>query len=132
MTQAVVRVPRYRAALGTLALLVILGTTLVVRIPTAAAHTPHDPIGHIALSPEFANDETIFVISQNRILRSRNAGTTWRELNRGFASVAVFTRFAIAPSDKKIIYLASRGGGIYRSDDEGSSWSQLRVPPALN
>ena len=94
MTRSPMRARRGRGALLVLVVLVVLCATFALPSTRADAHTPHDPIGNLVLSPDFANNETIFVISQNRVLRSRNAGTTWRELNRGFDSNAVFTRFA--------------------------------------
>ena len=63
------------------AILVVLAT-LAVTQGIAAAHTPHDPIGHVVLSPDYARDHTMFVISDVRVMRSTNNGESWQEITR--------------------------------------------------
>ena len=80
------------------------------------------------------------------LYRSRDGGDTWEQLTAGLP-VGPKGRIgiAIAPSQPSTIYavIESRNGGVFRSDDRGSTWrrqsstnprpmyySQLRVHPA--
>ncbi len=77
--------------------------------------------------------------------RSRDGGETWEQLTEGLPSgVKGRIGIAIAPSQPSTVYaiVESRQGGVFRSDDRGSSWrrqstlnprpmyySQVRVDP---
>ena len=120
-----------RAARRTLAVLAIALVSSVATGPARSfAHTPHDDIVSVVLSPTFARDQTVLAISDNRVLRSTDAGAHWIELVRGLTGTRL-ADFAIAPSDKHVVYLSSRGAGVYRSDNEGSVWKQTTSPPGL-
>jgi photosystem II stability/assembly factor-like uncharacterized protein len=89
----------------------------------AHAHTPHDDIGDVAVSPAYAEDHTVFAISRSRLLLSTNGGTTWREIVRGLGDESqVLARLAAAPSDAHVLYLTTRGDGVFKSEDGGASW----------
>jgi photosystem II stability/assembly factor-like uncharacterized protein len=97
--------------------------TLVCHPDVARAHTPHDDIGDVAVSPDYAEDQTVVVLSRNRLLRSTDGGTTWREIVRGLGDEGqVLARIAIAPSDPNVLYLTTRGDGVLESEDGGTSW----------
>ena len=95
--------------------------TLVTTAQPGFAHTPHDDIANVAVSPSFATDHTVFAISDNRPLRSTDGGNHWVEMVRGLSGQPL-SRFAISPGDSRVVYLASRGGGVFRSIDEGDTW----------
>ena len=65
------------------------------------------------------------------LYKSTDGGTTWRPLTQGLPGPAeggvVQINLAVAPSNPKRLYaaVASRGTGIYRSDDGGESWSKI-------
>ncbi len=108
-----------RAALA----MVLVVAGLALTSAPAAAHSPHDAIIHVVTSPDFASDNTVFVISENRIMRSTNGGESWQEILRGI-SPNPHLRFAIAPSDKNVMYLSTRGAGVLKSTDQGLSWAR--------
>jgi photosystem II stability/assembly factor-like uncharacterized protein len=106
---------------GTGVLLLFL--TLVVDTHTASAHSPHDDVTDIALSPAYAKDGTVFAIVRDKLMRSTDGGNTWGEIVRGVGGVAqVLARVAFAPSDKDVVYLTTRGDGVLKSEDGGTSW----------
>ena len=43
---------------------------LVIRTAVVQAHTPHDDITDLAISPDYAQDQTAFVISRSKLMRS--------------------------------------------------------------
>jgi photosystem II stability/assembly factor-like uncharacterized protein len=67
-------------------------------------------------------------------LKSTDGGRTWHNVVRGLNNMwQYFTdtaqRFSVDMSvrDKRIMFFASRGDGVYRSTDEGWSWSKIKV-----
>ena len=94
------------------------------------AHIPHDQITHVAVSPSFATDHTVYTISDGEPLRSTDGGRHWVEMVRGLTGEAS-DYFAVSPVDPRVVYMASHGGGVYRSADAGVSWKPTnadRVP----
>jgi photosystem II stability/assembly factor-like uncharacterized protein len=65
------------------------------------------------------------------LFKSTDGGTTWKELANGLPRAADgLGRIGIdvAPSDRNRLYAvvgATKGGGVYRSDDAGASWRLL-------
>jgi photosystem II stability/assembly factor-like uncharacterized protein len=108
---------------------IVAAAPFFVWIGPAAAHTPHDPISDVALSPSYARDGKVFAISASRVLVGDGMSSTWTELVRGLPrspeSGESIAKIAIAPSDENIIYLSSRVGGVFRSDDGGVSWKDV-------
>ena len=67
------------------------------------------------------------------VYRSDDAGRSWQQVSRDLV-VADVRRLVLAPSDPQRLYLAARDcymngrtytGGVFRSDDSGSSWRQI-------
>ncbi len=80
------------------------------------AFHPHDP-------------RTIyFGVEQGALLKSTDAGRTWRELDTWYSPDDVYYkdvhRLAISPHNPALIYMAT-GDGLYRSEDGGETWQHL-------
>lgn len=95
--------------------------------PQAAAHSPHDVVTELALSPGFATDRTLFIavtLTDNLLVGvSRDAGRSFRLVGtplaapdvRGFAFSPDFTRDGTA-------FAANPKSGVWRTQDGGLSW----------
>jgi photosystem II stability/assembly factor-like uncharacterized protein len=109
------------------AVLLSAAVLFVAPATPASAHTPHDDIVDVVASPDFARNHLLFAISNNRALRSTDLGQHWTEMARGLTGKTL-ARFAFARSDPRVVYLSSRGGGVYRSDDDGLTWNATNMP----
>ncbi len=102
---------------------------MFVWIGTAAAHTPHDPISDVELSPSYARDGKVFAVSASRLLVGDGTSSTWTQLVNGLPrspeNGESIAQVAISPSDERIMYVSSRVGGVFRSDDSGASWRDV-------
>jgi photosystem II stability/assembly factor-like uncharacterized protein len=99
-----------------------------------APHTPHDDVYDIAVSPDFVTDGVVFALCRDMFLKSTDGGRTWHNIVRGLNNMwQYFTdtaqRFSVDMSvcDKRIMFFASRGDGVYKSTNEGWSWSKIKV-----
>ncbi len=94
----------------------------------AAAHAPHDVIKTIALSPDFANDQTIFAFVQytERTLfaRSVDGGLSWREFGNPM-SFHLVESFSFSPdfANDDTAFAATFSGGVYKTTDGGDTWT---------
>ncbi len=67
--------------------------------------------------------------ARSAILRSDDAGESWRPLKRGLpeAHPHMTCGFAIHPQDRDTLCVAYTDGSVYVSHDAGESWQQLEV-----
>jgi photosystem II stability/assembly factor-like uncharacterized protein len=92
----------------------------------AGAHTPHDSIADVVVSPKFATDHTAYAISRTLLLRSTNGGSSWSKLSVGVDPKGPLVALGISAQDPDTVYTAGYGGsGVYRSGDGGSTWSNV-------
>ena len=63
----------------------IILTTFILLVFTgsALAHSPHDVINAIDLSPSYAEDNTLFIYVLGRLQKSTDGGYSWKELING-------------------------------------------------
>jgi len=74
----------------------------------------------VAVSPGDA--QVVLVHASQGVYRSVNGATTWRLV------LPIGRRvddFEFAPSDPRVVYAATRGYDVYRSDDAGDTWRLL-------
>ncbi|HEY7568163.1 MAG TPA: hypothetical protein VH762_11365 [Gemmatimonadaceae bacterium] len=71
----------------------------------------------VAVSP--ADAQIVLVHGSQGIFRSTNGAATWRLVQPTTRRV---DDFEFAPSDPRIVYAATRGYDVYRSDDAGDTW----------
>ncbi len=80
----------------------------------------------IAVSPNFAVDETLYVGTESGLFRSTNGGLAWREV--AFASEhAPVLSLAVAPdvASSAVVFAGTEDYGLWRTDDGGLSWSAV-------
>ncbi len=118
--------PRRAAALILAALVSLASLATVVR-----AHSPHDVVTHVALSPDFANDETVFaymVLTGHRVFaRSTDGGRSWEQTSPAMAIHGI-EDFGFSPdyaSDRTAF--AATLGGVYRTTDAGLTWAPVNT-----
>lgn len=89
-------------------------------------------VNSVALSPDFAQDRTLFAIQNGIIFKSQNAGQSWLQVyaedNRQCEdSTSIYTHdLFVSPNyaqDRTIFWL--NGGVLYASYDDGLSWQRL-------
>ena len=112
-------------------------TLLVVVISSTDAHghNPHDPVQGLGISPDFSNDQTLFLATDGElttwryqdILRSTDGGVTWTKLPRGLDNYSNFSAIRVSPNyaNDRTVFAATLGGGFYRSTNRGNSWQSF-------
>lgn len=100
------------------------------------------PVVSLALSPDFAKDETVFASAwHGGVYISHDAGNQWKRLDRGltrdrqakalgrpsFSDLCVSSSF----SSDRTLFVAGFDG-LFRSEDAGMSWKQLTTISPLN
>ena len=107
--------------------LVIMAVLSLAPTGLVKAHSPHDVIDILALSPSYDKDRTLFIVLSDRLRRSRDGGHSWKDLVNGLNNKYPFTDMAVSPTfrDDASIFISSDGDGIYRSQDRGNSWVRV-------
>lgn len=123
------RRPVRRRALASLLAGAVLGVTLLVvgGATPAGAHSPHDAIGDVEVSPRFAEDGTVYSIVREYLIKSVDGGSTWTRLNRGLDNRHNLSAIEVSAQDPAVLYTSTRGDGVYRSDDAGASWEKANT-----
>ncbi|MGD8397298.1 MAG: hypothetical protein PVG11_00430, partial [Anaerolineae bacterium] len=92
---------------------------------------PDEGVAHVAVSPAFQRDETLFVAlsataSSLGIWKSEDGGRAWRMANRGLSDLAV-TGLALSPDFARdgALFALTRRQGLFRSTDGGGRWERL-------
>ena len=82
----------------------------------------------VAVSPAFADDQTIFAAGvEDGVLRSHDGGTTWESVGAGLPGSQVLS-LALAPTYASSGTLhAVLADGVFRSDDHGTTWHPVQV-----
>lgn len=97
------------------------------------AHDPHDPMQIVAVSPNFAQDQTVLAatgvlslkIGVQPVLKSSDGGVTWTPvagLTTNYTTTAVI--FSPGYAQDQTIYVAT-GSGLFVSTNQGASWAAL-------
>lgn len=96
------------------------------------AHSPHDQVRGLGISPNFANDKTLFIAAEGEqtstnyedILRSTDGGATWIKLPRGMDNRSDFSAIRVSPnfSNDNTVFATTLGDGVYQSLNRGNSW----------
>ena len=89
------------------------------------AHAPHDDVFGVDLSPYFEQDQTIYSIVRGSFLKSNNGGHTWKRIVKGLDNKFELYALKGSAEDKNILFIASQGDGVYKSQDQGDSWFKV-------
>ncbi|MEN8129480.1 MAG: hypothetical protein ABFS45_04640 [Pseudomonadota bacterium] len=115
------RIPRLEKNLLLLVLIIAVSFAELV-----VAHSPHDVIDALVISPAYQKDQTVFVAISDYIRKSTDGGYSWKGVNNGLDNRFSFSDIAISPDyrDDQTLFAATRGDGIYKSEDGGHSWTK--------
>lgn len=102
---------------------VIVNLWLPVYSSGTFAHSPHDDVFDVRVSPDFIEDKTIYALVRSVLLKSLDGGETWNRIVRGLDHKHMLYRFDMS-QDGKTMFIASLGDGIYRSRDSGVTWEK--------
>jgi photosystem II stability/assembly factor-like uncharacterized protein len=80
----------------------------------------------LAISPAYAEDQTLFAGVQSGLFRSSNGGRSWREVDLPVGYTAVLS-LALSPgfAQDGTLYAGTEDHGLLRSIDRGHSWQLL-------
>ena len=109
----------------------VLATILLgaIVMTCAYAHSPHDVITSVAISPYYEKDQTVFIYVFDELKKSSDGGYSWKNLERGLDNNAAISDILTSPRNHSEYdtFVATRGDGIYRSNDRGISWRAVNV-----
>ncbi|HUJ79481.1 MAG TPA: hypothetical protein VLY45_04105 [Nitrospiria bacterium] len=88
-----------------------------------------DWIRTIVIDP--VDPRTIYLTTSGRgLLKSRDGGLSWNEINAGLADGdRDFRDLVMDPRDRNVLYAGSHGYWLYRTRDAGASWTPLPLGP---
>jgi photosystem II stability/assembly factor-like uncharacterized protein len=66
------------------------------------------------------------------LIRSRDAGETWQQMDLGEVAPSRMFQIAIDPAAPNHVYCCDRDGLVFSSEDGGESWSKSRVPGEMS
>lgn len=105
--------------------------TLFILLNTSClfAHHPHDMVDAMAVSPTYITDKTIYVANAERLFKSGNGGSSWKELVNGLDHTHHISSIEIPDSsaESDTVFIATLGDGVYRSTNGGVSWNKTNV-----
>lgn len=110
-----------------LVMVMALGAYSSIEVEISCAHTPQHVIDALEITPSYHHDQTVFIIVQNKLLKSTNGGISWKELVRGLDNTFVLSSIAISPEFEadQTVFASADGDGIYKSVDAGASWLKI-------
>jgi photosystem II stability/assembly factor-like uncharacterized protein len=90
----------------------------------------------LAISPDYANDETLYAGTESGIFRSKNGGRAWREVSFPNEYAPVLS-LALSPRyvEDGTLFAGTEACGLFVSTDRGQNWKQLgedRIVEAVN
>jgi photosystem II stability/assembly factor-like uncharacterized protein len=97
----------------------------------AFAHSPHDVVIGVEVSPDYAQDQTAYYLLDGyfpfwgNLAKSQDGGESWTRIEKGLDNRHKLNSLAVSPQDKHTLYLSSLGDGIYKSQDAGRSWFKV-------
>src|SRR5438067_3904484 len=101
------------------------GLLAMAKIATSLVilHSPHAVIEEIRIAFGSGRRKSVFAISRHNLLRSSEDGR-WERLTTGLGSWKL-SSLVVSPvfATDQTLFVASLGGGVFRSTDGGLSWT---------
>jgi hypothetical protein len=87
-----------------------------------------EPLTDVALSPKFATDNTLFILTtKKQIYKSKNRGQSWAPIPPPTTLTSSLSLIAVSPNfdvDHTLL-LGTEANGIFESTNGGTSWEQV-------
>ncbi|MFP3896353.1 MAG: hypothetical protein ACLFV5_05905 [Anaerolineales bacterium] len=83
----------------------------------------------LATTPDWSDREIMFAATIDGVFTSRNGGRAWRETDLMLYGEDVVDAIAVSPTFEEdgTVYAGTEGGDLYRSTDEGRTWTLLQA-----
>ncbi len=100
-------------------------------VGAALAHSPHDVVMEVELSPNYAQDQTAYALLDGylpiwgNLFKSQDGGDRWTRIEKGLDNQHQLFSLAVSSKSKETLFLSTLGDGIYKSQDEGASWHKV-------
>ncbi len=99
-----------------------------LQINTLYAHSPHDVISSLEISPKYHEDQTLFLVEHKGFMvRSSDGGFTWKKVVKGIDANHLLTSLEVSPTFHldKTLFLSTQGDGVFKSIDGANSWFKV-------
>lgn len=80
------------------------------------------------------SSNVVYAGTLNGVYKTMDGGQNWQEANKGLTSGDI-KAIVVHPKETQILYCGAWGDGVFRSNDEGSSWiplSKLNIDPRIH
>lgn len=103
----------------------IMKTTTCARDWTRIYYDPRTDKSFTTLVSDWYNPQVVYAgTNDGDILRSENAGESWRVVHR--VEGIRINQLVMDPRDSRILYGATQGSGIVKTVDGGQTWTSIR------
>ena len=105
----------------------VLAASLLLLQGVAAAHSPHHLITDIATAPAGPANSHTYILVTDQLFRSEGEAGPWKNLVNGINNQYGFTSIEVSPAyaDDNTAFVATSGDGVYRTTDQGESWTKV-------
>jgi hypothetical protein len=85
---------------------------------------------HLAISPNFPNDQTLFAAADTGLYKTSNAGSSWSKLRSGdwFSSTSYYASLSPNYAIDQSVLLVNREQQLELSQNGGSTWQPISLP----
>ena len=121
----------FRALKGICVFFLSILTFCSFNVDQALAHSPHDVVIEVELSPDYNRDQTAYYLLDGylpiwgNLFKSEDGGNSWKRIEKGLDNQHKLYSLAISSQAKSTLFLSSLGDGIYKSQDAGASWVKV-------
>jgi photosystem II stability/assembly factor-like uncharacterized protein len=84
-------------------------------------------VSSIVIHP--TQSSVIYIGGPGGVWKSADNGATWQAMNQGLATLNI-RALALSPQNARTLYAGTNGSGLYRSTDEGATWTPLPLTAA--
>lgn len=121
------KIGKYLLNLGLVVIIsfVSLASSSFFAIAPALAHRPHDVVQQVRLSPNYQNNQTIFLLVRYNLFKSTDNGKSWQRIVKGINGIGELNDLSGNLKDDQIMYLTSKYNEIYKTENGGENWFKV-------